>query len=337
MSVNEWNETAKIVVDDCLAIQENEEVLFLVGEGIEQVEGLCDLYAAVKEELYGRGMLPTIISYRAGLGVEPPALIEQACCSADAVICIYVRGFLHSGMFPRIQQNKKPDARLLLLPNGNSHDFLNRMMPKTKEAFYEVADLTDRVGGKFMNGAHTVHITDPNGTDLTFTIGQLNGWNHTGVAKKTGGFALLPAGTLNLGVDPGSAEGTLVIDTFTATKDEPLTGEIVFEIHNGSATSVTGSSEADDFVAAADKVEGTPEEKYCVAEFGLGFVNGADYLVNLGEGEHVYGGTHIGIGSNVSFGGTTCIASWHSDSLLPNASVELDGVPIVENGEFVVL
>ncbi len=335
MNENEWAETAKIVVDDCLGIKEDEEVLILAGEGIEQVEGLCDLYSAVKEELCGRGMLPTIISYRAGLNVEPPALVEQACCSADAIICIYVRGFLHSEAFPRVQKNKKPDARLLLLPNGNGHDFLNRMVPKTKEAFYEVADITDAIGGKFMEGKHTVHITDPNGTDLTFTIGELNGWNHTGIAGKSGGFALLPAGTLNLGVDPGSAEGVLVIDTFTATKNEPLDGEIVFEIHNGYATSVTGS-EAEDFIAEADKYDQGPEAKYCVAEFGLGFVRGADYMVNLGEGENVFGATHIGIGSNVSFGGNTGIASWHSDSLLPNAAVELDGVKIVEDGEYLI-
>ncbi len=334
MSVSEWSETAKIIVDDCLGIKESDKILIVAGDGIEKVEGICDLYEAVKEELYQRDLNPAIVSYRTKGGVEPPALVEEACCSADAVIFIYVRGLLHSGMYPRIQQNKKPEARILMLPNGNYADYLNRMMPKTKEEFYEVAGVTERVGGMFMGGPHTVRITDTNGTDLTFTIGHLNGWNHTGIALDSG-FALIPAGTLNLGVDEGSAEGTLVIDTFTAFKRELLNGSIIFEIHDGYATSITGGPEADDFIAESEKYEGTPEEKFCVAEFGLGFVKGADYHVNLSEGEHVYAAAHIGIGSNATFGGSVMIPAWHSDSLLPNATVELDGRVIAKDGEYI--
>ncbi len=335
MGVNEWSETAKIVADDCLGIKADDKILIVAGEGIEKAEGMCDLYEAVKDELYSRDLLPTIISYRADVGVEPPELIVEACCSADVVIFIYVRGLLHSSAYPRIQKDKKPGARILMLPNGNNFDFLNRMMPKTKEEFYEVADITEKVGSQFMGGPHKVHVTAENGTDLTFTIGQLNGWNHTGIALETG-FALIPAGTLNVGVDEGSAEGTLVIDTFTATKRDLLTGNIIFEIHNGYATSITGSSEADDFIAASEKFEGTPEEKFCVAEFGLGFVKGADYHVNLSEGEHVYAATHIGIGSNATFGGNVMISAWHSDSLIPNATVELDGRVIAKDGEYII-
>ncbi len=335
MNTNKWAETAKVIMDDSLGIKDDDRILIVAGDGIEQVDGICDLYSAVKDELYSRNLLPTIVSYRATGGVEPPALVEEACCSADDVIFIYVRGLLHSGMYPRIQKNKKPDARILMLPNGNYADYLNRMMPKTKEEFYEVAEITDRVGGKFMGGPHKVHLTSPNGTDLTFTIGQLQGWNHTGIAKDTG-FALIPAGTLNVGVDEGSAEGVLVIDTFTATKRDLLDGQIIFEIHNGYATSITGGKEADDFIAASEKYEGTPAEKFCVAEFGLGFVRIADYHVSLSEGENMYGAAHIGIGSNATFGGSVMIPAWHSDSLLPGATVELDGKVIAKDGEYLV-
>ncbi len=336
MAKKDWTETAKLIADDSLGIRKEDQILLVVGDGIERAEGVCDLYAALKEELYDRGFLPTIISYRAGAGVEPPALVEEACCGADVIITMHVRGFLHSAAFPRVQKNKKPDAKVLMLPTSNADGYMERLMPKTKEAFYEVAEITQKIGGRFLGGPHTVRLSAPNGTDLTFSIGQLNGWNHTGIGKKPGSFAMLPAGTLNVGVDEGSAEGTLVVDTFTATKDEPLRDKIVFEIHDGYAASITGSFEAEDFLAAAEKVPGTPREKFCVAEFGLGFVRAADYHISLGDGEHVFGGAHIGIGSNVSFGGNTCIASWHSDSLILHATVELDGVRIEENGNYLV-
>ncbi len=335
MGISEWAETARIIADDSLGILPDDRILIIAGDGIEKAEGINDLYEAVKEEMYSRGLLPAIISYRADVGVEPPEFIVEACSNADVMIFIYVRGLLHSSAYPLIQKNMKPGARLLMLPNGNRADYLNRMMPKTKEEFHEVADITEKVGGKFMGGKHKVRMTSENGTDLTFTIGGLSGWNHTGIAKDTGS-ALIPAGTLNVGVDEGSAEGILVIDTFTALKSEPLSNSIVFEIHDGYAASVTGGSEADDFIAASEKFEGTPEEKFCIAEFGLGFVRGADYHVNLSEGENMYGAAHIGIGSNVTFGGSVMIPAWHSDSLVVNATIELDGVVIAKDGEYFV-
>ncbi len=336
MSMNEWSETAKIIVEDSLGIQKGENILLLAGDGISQAEGICDLFDAVKEELFSRDLNPTIVSYRAVPGIDPPLLVEEACCMADVIITIYVRGFLHSGVYPRVQKYKRHDARVLMLPNGNRFDYLNRMMPKTEDAFYEVADITERVGKRFLGGPHTVRLTSPNGTDLTFTLGSLNGWNHTGIGKKPDSFAMLPAGTLNVGVDAGSAEGVLVIDTFTAVNRDLIKEPIVFEIHNGYASSITGGADADEFIAASEKYDGTPEEKFCIAEFGLGFCKGADYHVNLGEGEHVYAASHIGIGSNATFGGDIIIPAWHSDSLLTNAKVELDGTVIAENGTYLV-
>ncbi len=335
LSRKEWAETAEIIVEDCLGIQQNEKILIVVGEGIEKTGEIDDLYEALIEELFRRERNPAVISYRAGAGREPPALVEEACCSADVIVTINVHGFLHSGAFPRIRKRKKPEARILMLPDGNDADFVNRMVPKTREAFYEVAEISGKVGGKFLGGPHRVRLTAPNGTDLTFTIGQLQGWCHTGIARESG-FALIPAGTLNVGVDEGSAEGILVIDTFTALKEDLLDGRIVFEIRNGSAVSVTGGPEAEDFVQASEGYPGTWAEKFCVAEFGLGFVRNADYRVNLSEGEHVYAAAHIGIGSNATFGGGVMIPGWHSDSLLPGASVELDGRLIAENGEYLV-
>ncbi len=334
MSANEWSATAAIVADDCLGIRKGEKVLLLAGEGIEKEEGMCDLFSAVKEELFMRDLNPTIISYRAGRGAEPSVLVEKACCSADVIITIFVRGLLHSGVFPRVQKYKKPNARILMLPDSNNFNFLNRMMPKTKEEFYDVSECTERIGSKFLGGPHKVHLTSGNGTDLAFTLGSLSGWNHTGIGKDPGSFAMLPAGTLNVGVDEGSAEGILVIDTYTALAPDLLKDRIVFEVHKGYATSVTGGKEADDFLAAAEKHDGSLEEKFCIAEFGLGFSKTADYHVNLEEGEHVYAAAHIGIGSNATFGGNVMIPAWHTDSLLPDATVELDGTVIAKDGEY---
>lgn len=333
MSKLDWKDTAALIAEDALAIRAGEKVVLVVGEGIEQVDGLNDLYLAVKEDLYQRGVVPVCLSYRAEPGKKVPELVETVCCDADVIVTIYTRGLLHSDAWPRIREGRKPSSRLLLLPNGNSCDFLNRMMPKTKERFYEIAGVTDRIGSQFL-GRHTVRLTAQNGTDLTFQVGQLAGWSHSGVGTEPGSFILLPAGTLNLGVDEGSAEGTLVIDCHTALKQALMEEKVVFQVKNGYAVSIQGGSYADDFAAAAAKYPNGPEETLCIAEFGLGFDRTADVRVNPSEGEHMYGAAHIGIGSNGSFGGSVMIDAWHIDCILEGASVELDGKLIEKDGQY---
>ncbi|MCD7858283.1 MAG: hypothetical protein LUG55_10940 [Clostridiales bacterium] len=333
MSKLDWKDTAALIAEDALAIQKGEKVVIVSGEGIEKVDGLNDLYLAVKDDLYQRGIAPVCLSYLAEPGKKVPELVETVCCDADVIITIYTRGLLHSDAWPRIREGRKPSSRLLLLPNGNSDDFLNRMMPKTKERFYEIAGITDKIGGQFL-GKHTVRLTAPNGTDLTFRVGQLAGWAHSGVGTEPGSFILLPAGTLNLGVDEGSAEGTLVIDCHTALKWELMEEAVTFQVKNGYAVSIQGGSYADEFAAAAAKFPNGPEETLCIAEFGLGFDKVADVRVNPSEGEHMYGAAHIGIGSNGSFGGSVMIDAWHIDCILEGVSVEPDGKLIEQDGQY---
>ncbi len=333
--MSDFKSMAKIISEEALAIKPEEKVVLVVGEGIEAFDGINDLYVAIKEDLRERGVNPGVFSYLADIGKPVPALLETVCCDADVIIVICARGLLHSDTWPRIREGRKPTSRLLLLPNRNEADYLNRNMPTTKEKFYEVADVTGKIGKQFL-GNHTIHLTAKNGTDMTFKVGQLAGWAHDGVGTAPGSFILLPAGSLNQGVDEGSAEGVLVIDCFTALRrNEMMTEAVTFEIHNGYATAIKGGDYAQEFIDTAAKYPNGPEETLCIAEFGLGFDKNADILVNISEGEHMYGVGHIGIGSNGSFGGSVMIDAWHIDCILKDCTVELDGKLIVKDGEFI--
>jgi leucyl aminopeptidase (aminopeptidase T) len=50
------------------------------------------------------------------------------------------------------------------------------------------------------------------------------------------------------------------------------------------------------------------------------------------EDEGVYGSVHIGIGTNITLGGTVK-AAVHYDLLMLNATIEMDGITILENGQ----
>lgn len=333
MGLSKWSESAKIVLDDCLSVTPKEKVLLIAGEGIEDFANLSGMLEALKAELFARGNNPCTISYYAEKGREVPELLIPACLDADVIIMIYARGLLHSSVFPVIQQNKH--ARMLLLPNGDNGGYMDRMLPKTREEFYEVADITGKVGKQFVDAPHTIHITAGNGTDLTLKIGELKGSVHTGILHNSGA-TLMPAGTLAIDVDEGSADGKLVIDCYTAVRPELLTDSITFDIQNGYAVSVSGGTEAEAFRTAAARHEGKPEDIFCIAEFGLGFCRNADININTGDGEHMYGAVHIGIGSNATFGGRVMIPGWHIDCILPKATVEVDGRLIAMDGVYYI-
>ncbi len=251
MSENIWKGTAELIAEDALAIKPEEKVVLVVGEGVEKVDVINDIYSAIKEVFEEKGLNFVTFSYKSEPGLKVPELLETVCLEADVIITLYVRGLLHSDAWPRIREGRKPTSRLLMLPNGNRSNYIERNLPKTKEEFYEISDITRKYGSQFL-GNHTVHLTAKNGTDLTMKVGQLAGWNHDGIGTAPGSFIILPAGTLNQGVDRGSAEGKLVVNCYTALKNELMNEAITFDVHDGYATNITGGQYAKDVLDAAD-------------------------------------------------------------------------------------
>ena len=71
---------------------------------------------------------------------------------------------------------------------------------------------------------------------------------------------------------------------------------------------------------------------YNVAELGVGLNPKCILQGIMLEDEGVYGSVHIGIGTNITLGGTIK-AAIHYDLLMFNATIEMDGNIILENGQ----
>ncbi len=341
MTDEELKNVAELIVEDTLQAKKGDKILITTDDGIKDANGLVELRQAIIDVMNEKDLDPCVLSYqpRTKKGAEIPELAEAACLAADVLVCINTNSFLHASAFPRIYQGGKTNRRLLLLPtvpNVGKTDYLDRSLPESKEELYSIDEMTEKYGRILKDGnEHKVHLTAANGTDLTLSLGQLNGSVHCGICHP-GTIEIIPSGSLALGVDEGSAEGTLVVDCCTALEKRLLNGKICFEIHDGYAQSVTGGEEADKFLERADAIPNPDKEKFNIAEFGLGFNPKAKINGDSSEGEHVIGAAHIGIGSNVVFGGHIFIPAWHIDCIIPNATVEADGKLIVKDGEYLV-
>lgn len=184
--------------------------------------------------------------------------------------------------------------------------------------------------------AKVVHLTAPNGTDLTLNVAKRPVIVSDGIIsdedRKQGGAAtwvFLPAGEVMVTPRPGEVEGKVVVDRlyFQGKPIENLTLTFV----KGKLTDFTGGG--DGFALAKQQYDAADDAKkgdFAVIDLGV------NPNLKLPAGNKVGtwmsdGMVTIGIGNNTVFGGDNN-APFTLSGHLTNATVTFDGKPVVENG-----
>ena len=154
----------------------------------------------------------------------------------------------------------------------------------------------------------------------------------TGLFREPGQFGALPNSEINISPVEGTTEGVFIGDVrvmgYGIIPEEPIT----IEVKDGEVSRISGGR-------AAEYLEGTlasfnDRSAYNLAEFAVGLNPEArGYATNL-EGLGKLGFAHHGIGSSYAIGGEVK-APCHIDVIYKDASLELDGKLVLENGRFV--
>lgn len=174
---------------------------------------------------------------------------------------------------------------------------------------------TERVAG-ILRTARSVRITNPDGTDLRFSIAGRPCVPDTGFLKP-GRFGNLPAGEAFVAPVEGTGEGRL------SARSGPrgvFRGGIAFTVRRSRVTAVAGGGAEGRRLAAAFKAH---PEFGVIAEFGVGTNEGARILENILEAEKILGTIHVAFGDNATFGGKNR-AAFHQDFLVHRPTVDLD-------------
>ena len=182
-----------------------------------------------------------------------------------------------------------------------------------------------------------VHITAPNGTDVTFRSAEhtvvINDGTISAAARKKGGAALnvsLPAGDVTLVPIAGSAKGTVVFGPVyvNSTKVKGLT----FHLAGGKLTSWTASS-GRDVVDGYYKTGGTGKDDFTFADIGanpnIHYIEGTALNASMASGM-----VSLGVGNNLSIGGTNS-SLFSAGGYVPDATVTIGGKTVVSGGRFV--
>lgn len=180
-----------------------------------------------------------------------------------------------------------------------------------------------------LNGRESIHVTDPNDTDVTFSIKGRRVGVETGTLEdcfSTGRDCEveIPAGEVYVAPIENSAYGTLVVDELRDFDIEGL--RIQFE--KGKVARFRAEKGADSFRELLEDARGNKDR---IAEFGIGINHGMKPIGLRISDEKALGTVHLAIGNNINMGGTNK-ASIHIDFILYKPTVKAGGRLIMKEG-----
>lgn len=309
---------AETAVEQCLDVRGHETCVIVTDDKRQPIgEALYDAALDVTDDV-------TIVRYPPGPqhGAEPPEPVAAALREADAFLAPTTKSLSHT----RARSDATDaGARGATLPGITEEVFVTGLDADYDRIAVECASMLERVGD-----ADEIHVTSPQGTDITFELGD-RVWNDdTGIVHDPGEFSNLPAGEVF--ISPESADGTYVVDGTIRPHGLLDDGQTVtFEVEDGYITEISDDAIRAEVETAADQVG---KNAYNMAELGIGTNIGVTELIGSVLLDEKAGGTvHIALGDDAGIGGDND-APIHMDGILREPTVYADGevvpLPLVE-------
>ena len=309
---------AKTAVEQCLDVREHETCLIVTDDKRQPIgEALYEAALRITDDT-------TILRYPPGPqhGAEPPEPVAAALSEADAFLAPTTKSISHT----RARSNATDSgARGATLPGITEEVFVTGLDADYERIADECASMLEQVGD-----ADEIRVTSPQGTDITFELGD-RVWNDdTGIVHTPGDFSNLPAGEVF--ISPESADGTYVVDGTIRPHGLLDDGQTVtFEVEDGYITSISDDVIRAEVEEAAAQVG---NNAYNMAELGIGTNIGVTELIGSVLLDEKAGGTvHIALGDDAGIGGDND-APIHMDGILREPTVWADGevvdLPVIE-------
>ncbi len=245
-------------------------------------------------------------------GEEPPRPVAGAMRTADVVLAPTTKSLTHTEA--RSDANAA-GARVATLPGITEGVFLMGLDADYEAIEAHCEDVLAQVGD-----ADEIRVTTPQGTDITFTVGDREWYLDTGIVHEAGEMSNLPAGEVFIA--PETADGTFVVDGTMRPHGKLDDKLLSFEVEDGTVTDISDPDIREQVETAAEEVG---QDAYNLAELGIGTNVAVTELVGSVLLDEKAGGTvHIAIGDDHAIGGDTH-APIHLDGILTEPTVYADG------------
>ena len=308
------------LLDRCLAVRAGESVLLLTDEGSDP-----DVVAGLVEGITKRSGIPQVTTMPVPPlpGSEPPDLVAEQMLAAGAVIEL-TSLFIGSSLARR--RASQAGVRYLAMPGVRLETFRDDgPLAVDFDLIRSDAECVGTAWGK----AETFLLTTPGGTALRGSVKGRPGRVLHGLARNDGDYMAPP--DIEAGTAPveGSAEGIVVVDADLLFMGQgPLPEPVVIHILGGRMVGLEGAEAGRlrEMLARCDD-----ERMTNIAEVSMAF-NPAGRVCGVAmETESSRGTAHIALGNSIAYGGTVDAVA-HLDCVMKDATLELDGAPVMVAG-----
>ncbi|MFO7832606.1 MAG: aminopeptidase, partial [Halohasta sp.] len=198
MSDVDLRAAAETALTQCLDLGSEETCLIVTDDTREPIgEALYAVAAELTDD-------PVIVRYPPGPqhGAEPPEPVVAALREADVFLAPTTKSISHTRARGAACE---AGARGSTLPGITEDVFVTGLDANYEAIAAHSAGLHEQV-----RDAEEIRVTSPQGTDITFDLGDREWHLDTGIVHEPGEFSNLPAGEVF--VSPESASGTYVVD-----------------------------------------------------------------------------------------------------------------------------
>jgi len=312
--------TAKMIMKNVLCIQPGENVCILTDT--ERPESITRVLAIAAQMAGAETVVVTMTPREMG-GVEPPTIVASAMIAADAII----NQTSHSLTHTNAQRNAlKRRARVCNLREVNEDMMIRGGITAD---YVKVKELTEKLAN-LLTISKKVHITTPQGTNMTMNIEGRRGNVLAGFATNPGEFSGLPDGEACVAPLEDMAEG-IIVNPYSIEKINIVKEPFRLEVKNGKALKIEGGKEAKQLESIIEKAGETGRN---IAEFAIGTNPECRITGITREDKKSWGSAHIALGDNKTLGGI--VESYmHLDIIMLKPTVRLDDVLVVDNGKIV--
>jgi leucyl aminopeptidase (aminopeptidase T) len=303
------------ILSRSLAVSAGEQVLIIVDPGTLEIgEALRD---GARE--LGADTTLGAMDERPSHGAEPPAPVAAAMAACDVFIAPTTKSLSHTRA--RVQAIEA-GARGATMP-GVTADMLARVMGGDFTQMGERA----RAVAQLLDAGAQARVTCPRGTDVTLELTGRVGMADDGVLSQPGAFGNLPAGEGFIA--PLGGTGTIVASSLAGigVSEDPawltLRDGVLVAAERGAGPELLAELRAHGELGTN------------LAELGVGTNDAARLTGNVLEDEKILGSVHLAFGASAGIGGTVSVPI-HLDVVVIEATLEIDGRPVLDAGRYLL-
>jgi len=320
MKLTKLDKACRIAISDCMATKKKEKILVVADEKTNIIG------KALYNNAFNLGYETLYVELKSWEtdGQEPPEYIADLMKKFNVVLLPTWKSLTHT---KARREASAVGVRVATFPGITKEVMIRGLSADYKK----IAELTLRMK-KVFDKTNDVHITAPNGTDISLSIKGRKAIASKGLFYKKGEGGNLPTGETFIAPVEGTANGIFVVDGSMTGVGVIGKTPIKIVVEKGLATKITGGAKAKKLLAMLDA---HVKKARNIAELGIGANDKVKLSGNLLEDEKVLGTVHLALGNNITMGGKVSVPI-HLDGVIKKPSVWFDGKIVMKNGKLLI-